>query len=77
MEHLRINKPLVVYTLLIFLAGVIFAGAVLTVNGYDVPWSINRTALAETQETVNTGTPAGTFCSGYHPKIVDAAGPAS
>lgn len=68
--NLRVNKPLVVYTLLIFIAGVFTTGLLLTANGYDVPWIGTKTALADTN-------PAPVF---FAPdtieKIVDRAGPA-
>jgi len=77
MERLRINRLLVVYTLLIFLGGVFFAGVVLTVKGYEAPWSLTKTALAETQEAVTPNTATGSF---FAPdtieKIVEKAGPA-
>ena len=80
MERMQINKQLLIYTLLIFLGGIFFAGAVLTVSGYDVPWPTSQTALAGTAQDIaaGTGNPAGgTF---YAPdaieKIVERAGPA-
>ena len=80
MELARINKHLVIYTLFIFLGALFFAGFVLTVSGYDVPWSVNKPALAGTAQdtTVPTGnSPEGTFFApNTIEKIVEMAGPA-
>lgn len=87
MERLRVSKQLIIYTLLIFLGGVFFTGAILTVQGYDVPWMMSpQTANAQTNETgrqedlrqaslVNT---AGNSVVGSDivEKIAEQAGPA-
>ena len=50
MKYLRINKLLVVYTLLIFLGGVLCGGFYLTVKGYDVPWNMKNMKSQELAE---------------------------
>ncbi|MCR4442286.1 MAG: Do family serine endopeptidase [Peptococcaceae bacterium] len=78
MERLRVNKLLVVYTLLIFLGGVLFTGAVIAVKGYDVPWVAARPALAETQqpESAPSQDASAFFGADAIQKIVERAGPA-
>jgi len=80
MERLRVNKLLVVYTLLVFLTGVLITGAVLTVKGYDVPWIAAQPALAETQQSGSSSPPAQNYPAFFGAdtieKIVEKAGPA-
>jgi len=78
MKHLKINKHLVLYTLLIFLGGVFCGGFYLTVKGYDVPWSLQRPVRAEAQLNNQTdSTPLGSVVgTDSIEKIVEQAGPA-
>ena len=80
MKHLRINKLLVIYTLLIFLGGVFCGGFYLTVKGYDVPWNMNTQELAKSapnQNQQNTSVSLDTIeALPSIDKIVDQVGPA-
>ncbi|MGI6587471.1 MAG: Do family serine endopeptidase [Peptococcia bacterium] len=78
MKHLKINKMLVLYTLLIFLGGVFCGGFYLTVKGYDVPWSMQKPIGAELESNEQNAfarldTVVGTKSI---EKIVEEAGPA-
>lgn len=42
MSKLRVNKSLVLYTLIIFIAGIFSTGVWLTVEGYDLPWNSSQ-----------------------------------
>jgi serine protease Do len=78
MKHLKINKHLVLYTLLIFLGGVFCGGFYLTVKGYDVPWSMQRPVRAEL-DLDQQNTPASldlVVGTKSIEKIVEEAGPA-
>ena len=75
MKHLRVSKLLVVYTLLIFLGGILTAGAWLTVKGYDVPWSSVRPALAE-DAPFRDSSVVSFFSPDTIEEIVEKAGPA-
>jgi serine protease Do len=78
MKYLKINKMLVLYTLLIFLGGVFCGGFYLTVKGYDVPWGLQRPVRAEAQLNSQTdSTPLGSVVgTDSIEKIVEQAGPA-
>ena len=73
MSEVRINKSLVLFTLLIFLSGVFAAGFYLTVQGYDVPWSLQKVAHAEATVPAATVALVG---EDTIEKIVETAGPA-
>lgn len=82
MEHLRTNRQLIIYTLLIFLIGVFSTGVLLTANGFDVPWDKPQNLLTEAQEgtddayakaAASSDTIVGT---NIIEKIVDTAGSA-
>ena len=79
MKHLRVNKYLAFYTLLIFLGGVLCSGFYLTVKGYDVPWSIHKpikAEAAEPNEEVKTANLNSLIETPTIEKIVENAGPA-
>ncbi len=77
MNEFKINKSLVLFTLLIFLSGVFSAGFYLTVQGYDVPWSIQKIARADTASTTTTSAPTGALVGpDTIEKIVEKSGPA-
>lgn len=81
MRHLRVNKLLVFYTLLIFLGGVLCAGFYLTVKGYDVPWSMNKPMEVNAADTNDQGQIVPVSMNALMEsqtieKIVEQAGPA-
>lgn len=82
MNRLKVNKLLVLYTLLIFIGGVFSAGFYLTVKGYDVPWSVLRPVRAEYQLASQNNSNAGgntsnlVFGTDTIEKIVEKSGPA-
>jgi len=82
MKRLKVNKLLVFYTLLIFLGGVFCCGFYLTINGYDLPWSMqsqNNTEIAtNSNQPQSTSVNLNNTAEGLPSieKIVDEAGPA-
>jgi len=79
MKHLRINKLLVVYTLLIFLGGAFCGGFYLTVKGYDVPWNMKTQEIASDANQNQQSTSVNLDTVEALPsidKIVDRVGPA-
>lgn len=74
MNMVRINKYLVLYTLLVFLGGVFAAGVWLVAGGYDIPWLGAQNALAETASPGSTG--VNLFASDVIQHTVEQAGPA-
>jgi len=73
MHDLKINRSLLIFTLLVFFSGVLAGGFYLTVQGYDVPWSIQKTALADTAAVSATDALLG---ADTIEMIVEKAGPA-
>lgn len=75
MSRLKVNKSLVLYTLIIFLAGVFSTGVWLTVEGYNIPWN-SKSEIVQAAE-VSPQSPASAF---FGPntiqKIVEDAGEA-
>lgn len=84
MKHLKVNKLLVLYTLLIFLAGVFCGGFYLTIKGYDVPWSmqsqinVNANSESTSDQQQNTPVNINNTVAGLPSieTIVDQVGPA-
>lgn len=77
MRRLRVNKLLVLYTLLVFLGGMFSAAFYLTIKGYNVPWN---PAPAQEQTDANSQVvPASMntlIGSGAIDQIVEKCGPA-
>ncbi|MDX9871533.1 MAG: trypsin-like peptidase domain-containing protein [Clostridia bacterium] len=81
MDHFRSGRKLFVYTLLIFFIGVFAAGAVLTMDGYALPWNTPPRLSGQTSEPANfanVASDAGETIVGTNiiEKIVDSAGDA-
>lgn len=77
MRRLRVNKLLVLYTLLVFLGGMFSAAFYLTIKGYNVPW--NPAPAQEQTDANGQVVPASmnTFIeSGAIDQIVEKCGPA-
>jgi serine protease Do len=80
MERLRRSRFLLVlvYTLVIFLAGTVTTGLWLSAQGYDVPWIEETANAAEQQEQIRpvSAVSESVFGSDIIERIVEQAGPA-
>ena len=77
MRRLRVNKLLVLYTLLVFLGGMFSAAFYLTIKGYNVPW--NPAPAQEQTDANGQVVPASMNTlieSGAIDQIVEKCGPA-